>query len=470
LTGYIMVRLAEETAAYDGDNLHELARTLDPDPGSKPGSESLLGFLQRTPKLKAARVVQPASLERLRGWEEESLSSDFPVKHSATVYWLLDVRRYDEIEEIRDQLGQVVEVELAYHYTWVSSASAAGGGGCTNYLTKQGYLDPAPAGIDAHWAWSNWKAKGQKVCVIDIESGWNLQHGDLPDFGANPKPKFGDNAGEHGHPDEAEHGTCTLGVIGAIDDGCGITGIAPELESLDVCSHYVRESPLDQGIMEEQRFLNIAQAIHAAITLLEAGDVLVLEAQRDGPNMQHMPVEIDALDADAIRLACSRDIIVVEAAGNGHSDLAKWEDACGNHTLDPSKTGEYFESGAILVGACRSAVEGSPPGHARSAWSNYGARVDCHAWGQGVWTTSGSVGQNNLYTDTFSATSSATAIIAGACAVVQSWHREQNGGVPLTPVEMRKVMSDPALGTPQTTQYIPPRHIGVMPDLRKIMP
>jgi hypothetical protein len=198
--------------------------------------------------------------------------------------------------------------------------------------------------------------------------------------------------------------------------------------------------------------------------------VLVLEAQSDGPTMQHMPAEIDTLVADAIRLASSQDIIVVEAAGNGYSDLAEWEDATGMHTLDRGNPGEFFDSGAIMVGACRSAVEGTPSGHTRSAWSNYGARVDCYAWGQDVWTTSGSVGENDLYTDSFSATSSATAIIAGVCAVVQSWYKEQNGGVPMTPAQMRAILSDPAKGTPQTTQHIPSKPIGVMPDLRKIMP
>jgi hypothetical protein len=469
-----MIRLDEKAAAYDGNDLRELAHILDPGHGSRPDPSSLRTFLQKIPKFRATRAVQQTSPKLLREWEAQSLSSDFPVKHSATLHWLLDLRRYEDLEEIYDQLSRVAEVEHAYHSTWVSNSSAAGGGGCANFVTNQGYLDPAPTGIDAHWAWVNWAAKGQKVSVIDIESGWNFQHQDLPypvPYPVpDPHPKFGDNAGKHGHPDEAEHGTCTLGVIGAKDDGCGITGIAPELESLDACSHYVRESPLDQGMLEEQRFLNVADAIYAAIAHLEAGDILVLEAQRDDPTMQHMPVEIDALDAYAIRLACSQGIIVVEAAGNGHSDLAQWADAFGNHTMDPDASEEFCDSGAIVVGACRSAVTGSPPGHARSAWSNYGARVDCHAWGQGVWTTSGSVGENNLYTDSFSATSSATAIIAGACAVVQSWYKEQNGGVPLTPLEMRKVMSDPATGTPQTAQYVPPRPIGVMPDLRKIMP
>ena len=42
---------------------------------------------------------------------------------------------------------------------------------------NQGYLGPAPAGIDARWAWS--VASGAGVGFVDLERGWTLNHEDL---------------------------------------------------------------------------------------------------------------------------------------------------------------------------------------------------------------------------------------------------------------------------------------------------
>lgn len=39
------------------------------------------------------------------------------------------------------------------------------------------YLDAAPRGIDARWAWS--RSDGDGVIVVDMEQGWTLNHEDL---------------------------------------------------------------------------------------------------------------------------------------------------------------------------------------------------------------------------------------------------------------------------------------------------
>ena len=41
----------------------------------------------------------------------------------------------------------------------------------------QGYLNAAPEGIDAHWAWE--KTTGADVLFVDVEQGWTLNHQDL---------------------------------------------------------------------------------------------------------------------------------------------------------------------------------------------------------------------------------------------------------------------------------------------------
>lgn len=49
-----------------------------------------------------------------------------------------------------------------------------------NPMSKsQGYLNPAPMGIDARAAWLVTGGAGENVTIIDIEHGWNLGHEDL---------------------------------------------------------------------------------------------------------------------------------------------------------------------------------------------------------------------------------------------------------------------------------------------------
>jgi hypothetical protein len=43
----------------------------------------------------------------------------------------------------------------------------------------QGYLNPAPQGIDAPFGWQWSGGKGANVNIVDIEQGWNFEHEDL---------------------------------------------------------------------------------------------------------------------------------------------------------------------------------------------------------------------------------------------------------------------------------------------------
>ncbi len=44
---------------------------------------------------------------------------------------------------------------------------------------QQGYLDAAPDGIDARWAWTQPNGCGAGIAVIDVERGWTLAHEDF---------------------------------------------------------------------------------------------------------------------------------------------------------------------------------------------------------------------------------------------------------------------------------------------------
>ncbi|PFC08132.1 putative mucin/carbohydrate-binding domain-containing protein, partial [Bacillus cereus] len=83
-------------------------------------------------------------------------------------------------------------------------------------------------------------------------------------------------------------------------------------------------------------------------------------------------------------------------------------------------------------------------------------------------TTSANPSQNttNLYTSTFSGTSSASPIIAGAATSIQGIAKEHRGS-PYTPVELRNILSNPNTGTKSQDPWND--RIGVLPDLKTIL-
>ena len=48
-----------------------------------------------------------------------------------------------------------------------------------DFTASQIYLNPAPAGIDARFAWTKPGGRGEGVTIIDCEWGWNFSHEDL---------------------------------------------------------------------------------------------------------------------------------------------------------------------------------------------------------------------------------------------------------------------------------------------------
>ena len=102
---------------------------------------------------------------------------------------------------------------------------------------------------------------------------------------------------------------------------------------------------------------------------------------------------------------------------------------------------------------------------------NYGKRIDCYAWGEGIAVRDQYTGLNGSashnYAGQFGGTSGAAAIIAGAALVVQSvsvaLHKTR-----LTPSQMRFVLSSKQYGTVSSNGQGSEK-IGVMPDLEKII-
>jgi hypothetical protein len=339
-----------------------------------------------------------------------------------------------------------------------------------DFTEQQGYLDAAPGGIDARYAWTVPGGTGIGVQIIDIEGAWQFTHEDLL------QNQGGVAGGTPGAIQKDElvwrnQGTNTIGVIGADHNGLGVSGICPDAGVRGV-SFGGQTS---------------AKAIRQAADLLNPGDILLVEVQRRGPQGAPIPLEWWENEFQAIRYAVDKGVIVVEVAGDGDADL---DDPIYETPQDdfPSEWKNPFnranrDSGAIVVGA------GAPPsgkyGPDRSRLShtnmssNWGSMVDAQGWGRQVATTGGHAdrpgdlrggdSEDQWYTSRYFGTYSAAAIVAGALGCVQGVLRA-HGRTPLTPARAREELQ--VTGSPQ--QDAPDRpasqRIGNRPDLRQLIP
>ncbi len=441
-SGFIILRLADELATGEEKRLHDIAR--------KQKLQGLLALLEEVEIRETRPIIRSVDPKTLRELERRAAPSPFAPLHSLTTYWRLDARHLvQDPDALVQRLRRLPGIDHAYRERTVSDPQAVDDSD-DPYATLQDYLDPAPVGIDARWAWTQPNGTGAGTGVVDLEQGWFLSH---EDYVVHAPPLiYGDNRDGVGTY-KGNHGTAVLGEIAAEDNTVGVVGIAPHLGSVRATSHYDAAT---------NTALHVADAIVAALPTMPVGDVLLLEVQRGGGT----PTETDAADFDAIRLAVALGVIVVEAAGNGSNDLDTLTDGGGTQFLNRGSA-SFRDSGAIMVGAANAALP-----HNRAGFSNFGSRIDCYAWGNSVATCGygdlddGGGDDNLTYTATFGGTSSASPIVTGAALVLQGMY-EATSGSRLSPTQMRALLSDPATGTPQGGGVA--GAIGVMPDLRAII-
>ncbi|MCY1081847.1 S8 family peptidase [Archangium lansingense] len=312
------------------------------------------------------------------------------------------------------------------------------------YESNQGYLNAAPGGIDAKYAWTVTGGKGLNVKVVDIEGGWRTTHEDMPALFTQIGSQYNDLSWRN-------HGTAVLGEIVGVGNAYGVTGIANQAQAGI------------SGVASQSTASAITNAANAA----GLGGVILIELHAQGPSdgtactcnttqCNYIAMEYWQANYDAIATATANGVIVVEAAGNGSANL------------DSSAYGTAFnrtvrDSGAIVVGGSTSTTR------APMCWTNYGSRVDVHGWGEKVYSMGygtlfgSSYGEDQFYTSTFSGTSSASPVITGAAASAQGVALAN--GRRLTSKQMRGVLS-----TNGTAQAADSRNIGVLPDLRKVLP
>ncbi|GAB1319995.1 Peptidase S8/S53 domain-containing protein [Madurella fahalii] len=307
---------------------------------------------------------------------------------------------------------------------------------------NQGYLNAAPQGINARYAWGFPGGDGTGVTIVDMEQGWNLNHEDLA--AANITFISGINAAFFGH------GTSVIGEMLMVDNQLGGVGIVPAARGRVVSQHR------DDGSY------NTPAAILDAAAYMSFGDILLLEAQEYDPvsGFYFWPVEVADANYEAIRIATDLGIVVVEAGCNGGYDLDAYVDLSGQSIFDRSSTG-YRESGATMVGASSSSVP-----HTRLYFSNYGSRIDIYAWGEAIDTanTDDLSGTESTYTTGFGGTSGASPMVVGAAAIIQGV-LDATIGSKASPLEVREVLATG--GTPSADPASD--RIGVMPNLQAIV-
>lgn len=239
------------------------------------------------------------------------------------------------------------------------------------------------------------------------------------------------------------------------DNTIGGVGIAPSSQG-----HVVGVQRTVGGAPVE----NQAEAILEAVSFLQPGDVILLEMQAGDSQQRLWPIEILDLQFDAIRTATAAGMIVIEPAANGGVDIdqpvLREGDSVPRALLNRNSP-DFRDSGAIVVGAGSSALP-----RTRLSFSDYGSRVDVHAWGENIRTTSVKTDDwsyADIYDD-FSGTSGAAPIVAGAALSIQGMVYA-NRGTKLTPAQMRQLIA--VGGTPTANPGTD--RIGVQPNLRALI-
>lgn len=367
-------------------------------------------------------------------------------------YFILTLPSGADPEALLDALNDLPEVELA-----APAALPAPAPSVPDFEPLQGYLSPAPDGLDSHFAWTIPGGAGAGVAICDMEVGWNLNHEDLPPAtvmipSGEPVPSI---------PVD-DHGTEVLGTMFSLPNGWGTTGASYD-------ARCVVAPVFDTGY-------GLFQQILWAASQLELGDIILIELQTAGPYFRgdgtqfgFVPVEWNPSIYNAILTAVGNGIHVVEPAGNGSQNLDDPVYAAGNFGHAPFLPEN--NSGAIMVGAgIPPTAPDRGPDRSRLDFSNYGARLDLQGWGIRVVTTGAGdlyseEGPNRWFTRSFGGTSSAGPLVASSVASIEGI-AEHGAGRTVSPAIMRSLLE--GTGAPQQDGSRPAslERIGPRPDLR----
>lgn len=240
--------------------------------------------------------------------------------------------------------------------------------------------------IQAPMIWGTTKGEGLKVAVLD--TGIDKSH---PDLIGNLRGGVNfTTADQDDWQDRQGHGTHCAGIIGAIDNGIGVVGVAPSVEL------YAVKVLADNGAGNIEwivRGLDWCVANKIDIASMSLG----------------CPKNPGSLLYDAIKRARAAGVIVVAASGN-ESTHCGW----------PAAYPEVIAVGAV------------DPAFDKANFSNFGVEVDIAAPGVNIYSTY----MNGQYAK-LSGTSMATPMVSGAVALIQALCRKMGiKGTPEKIIEM----------------------------------
>jgi serine protease len=395
------------------------------------------GALVRGPR-RFDRLFPAWSIESLDRLEARALRIDPTYgQRGLSRYGRLACRDAIEAREVSQHLMTCPLVEMAY--VGQPPTASARPSSWVEPGVEQGYLREAPQGIGISHAWRHEGGEGDGQRLVTVEARWPRRHQAL----ARPIARLYGGASETA----SGHGTAVLGIVCGRDEWRGFRGAVPGLASLGVVA-------CGSGCS--------AAALLEAARQMRHGDVMLIEVQALEEGGTGLPLEALPAEFDVIRLATALGITVVEAAGNGNCRGAGVDLDAYDHPWSGRLHRAGKDSGAIIVTA---ATPASP--HYRASWAAFGSRVDCYAWGAGIHTClAEGRRRGDGYTYQFGGTSGAAAIIAGAALAVQGMVEARQGSR-LAPRALRRLLSDAETGTPPARDE--PTHIGVMPDLRRLV-
>ena len=93
----------------------------------------------------------------------------------------------ERLSELRDRLAASELVEAAFvkpgtelpAINDMAAAPEEPPPASPDFSARQIYLNAAPAGVDARWAWTQSGGRGNDVRIFDVEGNWRFTHEDL---------------------------------------------------------------------------------------------------------------------------------------------------------------------------------------------------------------------------------------------------------------------------------------------------
>ncbi len=120
--------------------------------------------------------IEPAAIREL---EDRARQTDSSYKGAGLLKWFaVEVPEPIDAEEVAQALKKWRSIQTAYVEQRPMPPPAVTPDDDPRW-PNQGYLDPAPDGIDAEYAWTVDGGDGHGIGFVDLEQGWNLNHEDL---------------------------------------------------------------------------------------------------------------------------------------------------------------------------------------------------------------------------------------------------------------------------------------------------